>query len=147
MFSTQRSHNLIHNRKSTIAKLVQRFYDPTEGRILLDGMDLKDINVRDLRACIGVVSQEPLLFDTTIEENIRFGKPDATFQEIVQAAEAANAHVSSLGTSALQLHLLHNHKVGGLTLFSFDIRISLCRSLVCAVARLWHLISICCAKV
>ncbi|CAB9524672.1 Leptomycin B resistance protein pmd1 [Seminavis robusta] len=78
--------------KSTIAKLVQRFYDPTEGRILLDGVDLKDINVKDLRSCIGVVSQEPLLFDTTIEENIKFGKPDATFEEIVHAAESANAH-------------------------------------------------------
>lgn len=78
--------------KSTIAKLVQRFYDPTDGRILLDGTDLKDINVRDLRSCIGVVSQEPLLFDTTIEDNIRYGKPDATFEEIVKAAESANAH-------------------------------------------------------
>lgn len=78
--------------KSTIAKLVQRFYDPTEGRMLLDGTDLKDINVRDLRSCIGVVSQEPLLFDTTIEANIRYGKPDATFEEIVKAAESANAH-------------------------------------------------------
>jgi len=79
-------------RKSTIAKLVQRFYDPTDGRVLLDGTDLRDINVRDLRACIGVVSQEPLLFDTTIEDNIRYGKPDATFEEIVKAAESANAH-------------------------------------------------------
>jgi len=78
--------------KSTIAKLVQRFYDPTDGRMLLDGTDLKDINVRDLRSCIGVVSQEPLLFDTTIEANIRYGKPDATFEEVVKAAESANAH-------------------------------------------------------
>lgn len=78
--------------KSTIAKLVQRFYDPTDGRILLDGTDTKDISVRDLRSCIGVVSQEPLLFDTTIEDNIRYGKPDATFEEIVKAAESANAH-------------------------------------------------------
>jgi len=75
-----------------VAKLVQRFYDPTDGRVLLDGTDLKNINVRDLRSCIGVVSQEPLLFDTTIEENIRYGKPDATFEEIVAAAESANAH-------------------------------------------------------
>jgi ATP-binding cassette subfamily B (MDR/TAP) protein 1 len=78
--------------KSTIAKLVQRFYDPTEGRVLLDGMDLRDINVRDLRSCIGVVSQEPLLFDTTVEANIRYGKPDATFEDVVHAAESANAH-------------------------------------------------------
>lgn len=78
--------------KSTIAKLVQRFYDPTEGRMMLDGTDLKDINVHELRSCIGVVSQEPLLFDTTIEANIRYGKPDATFEDIVKAAESANAH-------------------------------------------------------
>ena len=78
--------------KSTIAKLVQRFYDPTGGRILLDGTDLRDINVSDLRKCIGVVSQEPILFDATIEDNIRYGKPDATFEEIVEAAISANAH-------------------------------------------------------
>lgn len=78
--------------KSTIAKLVQRFYDPTGGRILLDGTDLRDINVSDLRSCIGVVSQEPILFDVTIEENIRYGKPNATFEEIVEAARSANAH-------------------------------------------------------
>jgi len=78
--------------KSTIAKLVQRFYDPTGGRILLDGTDLKDIQLSDLRRCIGVVSQEPILFDSTIEDNIRYGKPDASFEEIVEAAAAANAH-------------------------------------------------------
>jgi len=78
--------------KSTIAKLVQRFYDPSEGRILLDGVDLKDIAVADLRANIGVVSQEPLLFDKSIKENIRYGKPNASDEEIMQAAKNANAH-------------------------------------------------------
>merc|ERR1712125_81798 len=78
--------------KSTIAKLVQRFYDPTEGRVLLDGVDLKDIAVSDLRANIGVVSQEPLLFDKSIKENIRYGKPDASDQDIMNAAMNANAH-------------------------------------------------------
>lgn len=78
--------------KSTIAKLCQRFYDPNEGSISLDGTDLRDINLTDLRSCIGVVSQEPLLFDTTIEANIRFGKSDASFEDIVVAAQAANAH-------------------------------------------------------
>jgi ATP-binding cassette subfamily B (MDR/TAP) protein 1 len=78
--------------KSTIAKLVQRFYDPTNGRILLDGTDLKDIHVNDLRSCIGVVSQEPILFDATIEDNIRYGKPDASIDDIMEAASSANAH-------------------------------------------------------
>jgi len=78
--------------KSTIAKLVQRFYDPTSGCILLDGTDLKAIHINDLRSCIGVVSQEPILFDSTIEDNIRYGKPGATIKEIMEAAESANAH-------------------------------------------------------
>jgi len=78
--------------KSTIAKLVQRFYDPTCGKILLDGVDIKDIAVKDLRANIGVVSQEPLLFETSILENIRYGKPDATDVEVITAAKNANAH-------------------------------------------------------
>jgi len=78
--------------KSTIAKLIQRFYDPTEGKILLDGVDLRDIAVSDLRANIGVVSQEPLLFDRSVRDNIRYGKPDASEEEIVSAAKSANAH-------------------------------------------------------
>ena len=64
--------------------------------MLLDGVDLKDINVRDLRSCIGVVSQEPLLFDTTIEANIRYGKEDATFDEVVQAAQVSCLEYRSL---------------------------------------------------
>jgi len=78
--------------KSTIAKLVQRFYDPTEGSILLDGVNLRDLALVDLRSVIGVVSQEPLLFDKSIKENIRYGKPGASDQDIVEAAKSANAH-------------------------------------------------------
>ena len=75
-----------------MAKLIQRFYDPTEGRITLDGTDLRDIAVSDLRANIGVVSQEPLLFDKSVRENILYGRPDATEDEIIRAAKDANAH-------------------------------------------------------
>ncbi|GMI17574.1 hypothetical protein TrLO_g3918 [Triparma laevis f. longispina] len=78
--------------KSTIARLVQRFYDPTEGSIKLDGVDLKDISLKNLRSHIGVVSQEALLFDTSIIENIRFGKPGASDEECISAAKNANAH-------------------------------------------------------
>lgn len=78
--------------KSTIAALLSRFYDPQGGRILLDGHDLRALDPNWLRQQIGVVSQEPVLFATTIAENIRYGKPSATRQEIEAAAQAANAH-------------------------------------------------------
>lgn len=78
--------------KSTVARLLQRFYDPDDGRVLLDSTDLKDIAVSDLRAAIGVVSQEPLLFDKSVRENIRCGRPDATDTEVERAARDANAH-------------------------------------------------------
>ncbi|CAF4375493.1 unnamed protein product, partial [Rotaria sordida] len=63
--------------KSTIIQLIQRFYDPDQGRVLLDGKDIKTLNVAWLRSHIGIVSQEPVLFTGSIEENIRFGKQDA----------------------------------------------------------------------
>ncbi|KAL3831647.1 hypothetical protein ACJMK2_023375, partial [Sinanodonta woodiana] len=78
--------------KSTVIQLIQRFYDPDEGQILLDGRDIKDLNLRWLREQIGVVSQEPVLFATTIRENIRFGRMDVTKNEIEEAATLANAH-------------------------------------------------------
>jgi ABC-type multidrug transport system fused ATPase/permease subunit len=78
--------------KSTVARLVQRFYDPTGGTITLDGIDMKDLDLANLRSHIGVVSQEALLFDTSIIENIRFGKPGSTDEECIQAAKNANAH-------------------------------------------------------
>ncbi|KAH9520279.1 ATP-dependent translocase ABCB1, partial [Bulinus truncatus] len=78
--------------KSTTVQLLQRFYDPLEGTVLLDGNDIKTLNIKWLRLNIGVVSQEPSLFDTSIEENIRFGKMDATEEDIRNAAKKANAH-------------------------------------------------------
>jgi ABC-type multidrug transport system fused ATPase/permease subunit len=78
--------------ESTTIQLIQRFYDPDQGRVLLDGKDIKTLNVAWLRSHIGVVSQEPVLFTGSIEENIRFGKADATDDEVQNAAKMANAH-------------------------------------------------------
>ena len=72
--------------------MIQRFYDPDHGQILLDGKDLKSLNVSWFRSHIGIVSQEPVLFTGSIEENIRMGKRDATDEEVQQAAKMANAH-------------------------------------------------------
>lgn len=78
--------------KSTISYLIPRFYDPTEGRVLLDGVDLRDITLESLEAQLGVVTQEPFLFHTTIRENLRYAKPDATDEELVAACRSANIH-------------------------------------------------------
>ncbi|MFL5869175.1 MAG: ABC transporter ATP-binding protein, partial [Thermoleophilaceae bacterium] len=78
--------------KSTFAKLVARFYDPTSGRVLLDGVDLRDLQQRSLRSRLGVVPQEGFLFSGTIRENIAFGRPDATEDEVLEAARAVGAH-------------------------------------------------------
>uniref|UniRef100_A0A7N9AQL0 ATP-binding cassette, sub-family B (MDR/TAP), member 4 n=1 Tax=Mastacembelus armatus TaxID=205130 RepID=A0A7N9AQL0_9TELE len=78
--------------KSTTIQLLLRFYDPQEGSISIDGHDIRSLNIRYLREMIGVVSQEPILFATTIAENIRYGRPDVTQQEIEQAAKEANAY-------------------------------------------------------
>jgi len=78
--------------KSTLVSLVCRFYDPTRGQILLDGIDLRDIQTKSLRGAIGMVLQDPFLFAGTIKENIAYGRQDATEAEIIQAAKAANAH-------------------------------------------------------
>ncbi|KAF5739329.1 ABC transporter B family member 13-like [Tripterygium wilfordii] len=78
--------------KSTIISMIQRFYDPTSGKVLLDGNDLKNLKLKWLREQMGLVSQEPALFATTIAGNIQLGKGDADMDQIVQAARAANAH-------------------------------------------------------
>jgi len=78
--------------KSTTVQLLQRYYDPSDGQVLIDGKDLREYNVKWLRQHIGVVSQEPVLFQTTIEENIRFGKDDVSMDEIIKACKMANAH-------------------------------------------------------
>ncbi len=78
--------------KSTIINLIPRFYDPTEGRITIDGYDLRRVTLNSLRDQIGIVLQETLLFATTIRENITFGSPHATEDQIIEAARAAQAH-------------------------------------------------------
>ncbi len=78
--------------KTTLINLICRFYDPTRGRILLDGHDLRTIRMQDLRKHIGVVLQDTFLFPGTIRENIAYARPDATLEEIIIAAKAANAH-------------------------------------------------------
>jgi ATP-binding cassette subfamily B protein len=78
--------------KSTFVNLICRFYDVTDGLILIDGVDIRDYDVRWLRRQIGMVLQEPYLFHGTIADNIRYGNPDATEAEVIRAARAANAH-------------------------------------------------------
>ncbi|XP_041365768.1 ATP-dependent translocase ABCB1-like isoform X2 [Gigantopelta aegis] len=78
--------------KSTTVQLIQRFYDPGEGSIFIDGTDIRELNIKWLRHHIGIVSQEPILFGTTISENIRYGCDGITQQDIEAASKKANAH-------------------------------------------------------
>jgi ATP-binding cassette subfamily B protein len=78
--------------KTTLVSLLTRFHDPTAGRILLDGVDLRDYRIADLRNQFAIVLQEPVLFSTSIAENIAYARPDASEQEIIEAAKAAGAH-------------------------------------------------------
>jgi ATP-binding cassette, subfamily B, bacterial len=78
--------------KTTLVNLLTRFYDPTAGQILLDGVDLRDYKLTDLRNQFAIVLQEPVLFSTSIAENIAYGRPGASKEKIVQAAKQANAH-------------------------------------------------------
>jgi len=78
--------------KTTLMSLLIRFYDPTAGQVLLDGVDLRDFRIADLRNQFAIVLQEPVLFSTSIAENIAYARPGASEEEIVEAAKAANAH-------------------------------------------------------
>ncbi|HEY1410338.1 MAG TPA: ABC transporter ATP-binding protein, partial [Promineifilum sp.] len=78
--------------KSTIINLIPRFYDASQGQVLIDGHDVRDVTLESLRRHIGIVLQETVLFSGTIRENIAFGRPDATFEEVVASAKAAAAH-------------------------------------------------------
>ena len=78
--------------KTTLSGLLARFFDPREGRVTMDGVDLRDMRIADLRLLVGSVQQETILFNDTIEENIKYGTPRATHDEIVAAAKMANAH-------------------------------------------------------
>jgi len=78
--------------KTTLVSLVPRFYDVTNGRVTIDGIDVRELSIRDLRSQIAVVSQEPFLFNGTVRENILFGRPDATEEELIEAARLADAH-------------------------------------------------------
>jgi subfamily B ATP-binding cassette protein MsbA len=78
--------------KTSLANLIMRFYDPTEGRVEVDGRDVRGVTLRSLRSQIGLVPQETILFAGTIEENIRYGREGASAEEVAAAAKAANAH-------------------------------------------------------
>jgi ATP-binding cassette subfamily B protein len=78
--------------KTTLAALVPRFYDASEGRLLVDGVDVRDVTRRSLRREVGVISQDPFLFSATVRDNIAFGASDATDEQVVEAARAAQAH-------------------------------------------------------
>ncbi len=78
--------------KSTLCALIPRFYDVAEGRVLLDGIDVRDLTLASLRRAVGVVQQEAYLFAGSVAENIRYGRPDASDAAVVAAARAAHAH-------------------------------------------------------
>lgn len=80
------------NGKSTCLHLLQRFYDPVKGEVLIDGCDISSLNINSLRSSFASVGQEPVLFSTTIGENIRYGNPNASDLEVVEAARSSGAH-------------------------------------------------------
>ncbi|MFP3359516.1 ATP-binding cassette domain-containing protein, partial [Planococcus sp. SIMBA_143] len=78
--------------KTSITQLITRFYEPEEGEILIDGRDVKDYSLKSLRQNIGFVLQESFLFSSTIRANISYGRPEASMEEIIEAAKRAEAH-------------------------------------------------------
>ena len=78
--------------KTTITNLISRFYDPTFGQVKIDGINIKEVDIESLRTQMGIMLQDPFLFSSTIKENIRYGKLDATDEEIINACKAVNAH-------------------------------------------------------
>jgi ATP-binding cassette, subfamily B, bacterial len=108
--------------KSTLLSLVPRFYDPTSGSVTLDGRDVREITKKSLRAQIGIVLQDTLLFSTTIRENIAYGRPDATEDEIIDAAKRAqadefiqqlpNGYSSTVGERGQQLSVGQRQRIG-----------------------------------
>jgi ABC-type multidrug transport system fused ATPase/permease subunit len=108
--------------KSTLLSLVPRFYDPTSGLVTLDGRDVRQIKKKSLRAQIGIVLQDTLLFSTTVRENIAYGRPDATEEEIVDAAKRAqadefvsrmpNGYASTVGERGQQLSVGQRQRIG-----------------------------------
>jgi len=78
--------------KTTIANLIPRFYDPTKGRITVDGQDIREVTLKSLRGQMGIVTQETILFNDTVRNNIAYGDPEAPFERIVDCARIANAH-------------------------------------------------------
>jgi len=112
--------------KSTVVQLLQRFYDPLSGTVLVDGLDIRELNIRWLRQHIGVVSQEPVLFAMSIAENIRYGRDNISQQDIERAAQQANAHdfISQLPEVSFLVLQWQFHKVyhsARACLFSFSI--------------------------
>src|SRR5690606_535080 len=78
--------------KTTLASLLPRFFDVARGRVTVDGLDVRDLRLEELRRAIGLVPQEPMLFAGTVRENLLYGNPDASEEEMIEAAGAAHAH-------------------------------------------------------